>query len=193
MIVWFSSSSRLEISKNRFWIFHTNTEIFLSRSFVRVKTTFKHDQRYYKNIKCHAFLSEWQFNSSLFVFECSVALVDLTRSIRMLAFCSMFCFFNYQKSFFNVFSKRSIWSSLVINLLTCLNCNNFFMTKKNFNTYCVETKLFENLIKFVIRLFIHIFFRSSYNLEYFNNVCCIICRDNLQKQFKEFATFILYK
>ncbi len=137
---------------------------------------------YYKKMNCDAFLNEWRLNSS---FDSSlnviVVFVDVTWSVKMLAFCWMLCLFNYQKSFLNIFSKRSIWSSLVTNSLTRLNCSKSFVTRKNFDTQCVETKSFKSLIKFVSRLFAHIFFRSSSNLEYFSNVCYIVCRDDSQK------------
>jgi hypothetical protein len=129
-----------------------------------------------------------------FISECSRNFRWRYMSMKILAFCWMLCYFNYQKSFLNVFSKRSIWSSLVTNSLTCLNCrSSFLVTKKNFETRCVETRSCKSLIKFVIDLFVYIFSLNSSNLEYFSSVCCIVCLDESQRQFEEFATSILYK
>ncbi len=112
-----------------------------------------------------------------FVSECNLAFADVTRYVKVFTFCWVLCFFSYQKSFFSVFLKNSIWS-LITSSFTCLNYSNSLVTRKNFDIRCVKTRSSRSLIKFVTRLFVHIFSRSLSNLEHFSSICCIVCFDN---------------
>ena len=116
------------------------------------------------------FVLAFLFVMLLFV---SLKLLRLRKFVR-----SWKCFvFNYQSFSFNVLSSKVIWMSFIWLWISlkCRNCCNSFVINKNFEILTINVKISRSLIKFVSRLFVHIFFRSSLNLRHFNNVCWIVC------------------
>ncbi len=104
------------------------------------------------------------------------------------------CFVSYYQSFFiNVFFEESTSSSFAWISLKCLNCSSLFVARKYLNILIVNSRMFKNVVKFVSRLFVLIFFRSSSNLEHFSNVWCIVCLRVSHEHLKNSIVFILWR
>jgi hypothetical protein len=104
------------------------------------------------------------------------------------------CFVSYYQSFFiSVSLEESTSSSFVWASLRCLNCSSSFVARRYLNTLTINSRMSSKIIKFVSRLFAHIFFRRSSNFEHFSSVWCIICLRASQKHFEDSIVFILWR
>jgi hypothetical protein len=104
------------------------------------------------------------------------------------------CSVSYYQSFFiSVSLEKSTSSSLVWASLRCLNCSSSLVARRYLNTLTINSKMFKRVIKFVSRLFAHIFFRRSSNFEHFSSVWCIVCLRTSQKHFENSIVFILWR
>ncbi len=103
-------------------------------------------------------------------------------------------FVSYYQSFFICVSFEGSTSSLHAWIsLKCLNCSSSLIARRYLNTLTINSKVFKRIIKFVSRLFVHIFFRSSSNFEFFNSVWCIVCFRASHKHFENSIAFILWR
>ncbi len=99
----------------------------------------------------------------------------------------------YQSFFISVFLEESTSSSFAWISLRCLNCSNSLVARRYLNTLIVNSKMFKSVVKFVSRLFAHIFFRSSSNFEHFSSVWCIVCFRISHEHLKNSIVFILWR
>jgi hypothetical protein len=101
---------------------------------------------------------------------------------------------NYQLFFINVsFEKSTMSSSFAWASLRCLNCSSSSVARRYFDILMINSKMFKRVIKFVSRLFYHIFFRRSSSFEHFSIVWCIVCFRASHEHFENSAAFILWK
>jgi hypothetical protein len=129
-------------------------------------------------------LSRWSY--------CAICLWELfvVRDFMHSWECSVFY---YQSFFISVSFEKSTSSSFAWALLRCLNCSSSLVTRKYLNTLAISSKVFKNVIKFVSRLFVHIFFRSSSNFEHFSSVWCIVCFQASHEFFENSIVSILWR
>ncbi len=128
-------------------------------------------------------LSRWSY--------CAICLWRLfvMRSFMHSWECSVFY---YQSFFISVSFEKSTSSSLVWASLRCLNCSSSLVARRYLNTLTINSKVFKRIIKFVSRLFAHIFFRRSSNFEHFNSVWCIIVFE-LRKDISKIRSSLSYE
>ncbi len=142
-------------------------------------------RRFYSVVIIISCLSRWSY--------CAICLWKLFIMWDFMHFWKCFVF-NYQSFFINVcFEKSTMSSSFVWASLKCLNCNNSFVTKRYLNILTINSKVSKKIIKFVSRLFVHIFFRRSSNFEHFSSVWCIVCFRASHEHREDSVVFILWR
>jgi hypothetical protein len=215
-------SKRSSSFRSNFLNFISRLKFLFRTQSVHAKSTFSCDRRYYKKRvddrwkwstndmtvwssfserKCFYFFRSQYLSSSSFKWSSFLAcLAEITvRHARELSIVKEFMHswecsvFYYQSFFISVSFEKSTSSSFAWASLRCLNCSNSSVARKYLNILTINSKVFKSIIKFVSRLSVHIFFRSSSNFEHFSSVWCIVCFRASQRHLENSTASILWK
>jgi hypothetical protein len=162
-------------------------------SFHKAKKCFRSFSRFHCSSSSNSFVLIMIIISCLYCWSyCAICFWELFVMWNFMRFWE--CFVSYYQSFFiNVFLERSTSSSFVWASLRCLNYSSSLVARRYLNTLTINSRMSKRIIRFVSRLFAHIFFRKSSNFEHFSSVWCIVCLRTSQKHLENWIVFILWR